>query len=138
MARFTIYFATDIHGSERCFMKFLNAGKAYGANAVILGGDVTGKALVPVVEQAGGRWQASLFGKDETADGEAEVAGIEKRIRTLGFYPYRTTPEEQAFAMFILNLVIWVAGWFVYLVAKKIRARQGVDLDATYRELPVE
>jgi APA family basic amino acid/polyamine antiporter len=44
----------------------------------------------------------------------------------------------QAFAMFILNIVIWVSGWFVYLVAKKIRARQGVDLDATYRELPVE
>jgi uncharacterized protein len=96
MARFTIYFATDIHGSERCFLKFLNAGKAYGANAVILGGDVTGKALVPVVEQAGGRWQASLFGKDETAAGEAELADIEKRIRTLGFYPYRTTPEEHA------------------------------------------
>jgi Icc-related predicted phosphoesterase len=96
MARFTVYFATDIHGSERCFMKFLNAGKAYGANAVILGGDVTGKALVPVVEQAGGRWQASLFGRDETAGGEAELAEIEKRIRTLGFYPYRTTPEEHA------------------------------------------
>ena len=96
MARFTIYFATDIHGSERCFMKFLNAGKAYGANAVILGGDVTGKALVPVVEQAGGRWQASLFGKEETAGDEAELAEIEKRIRTLGFYPYRTTPEEHA------------------------------------------
>ena len=51
MARFTIYFATDIHGSERCFRKFLNAGKAYGADAVILGGDITGKALVPVIER---------------------------------------------------------------------------------------
>jgi uncharacterized protein len=96
MARFTIYFATDIHGSERCFLKFLNAGKAYGANAVILGGDVTGKALVPVVEQAGGRWAASLFGKDESAADEAELAELEKRIRTLGFYPYRTTPDEHA------------------------------------------
>jgi APA family basic amino acid/polyamine antiporter len=42
------------------------------------------------------------------------------------------------FAMFLLNLVIWVAGWIVYQVAKMVRARQGVDLDATYRELPVE
>lgn len=96
MARFTIYFATDIHGSERCFLKFLNAGKAYGAHAVILGGDVTGKALVPVVEQAGGTWQAALFGKLETASDEAELAETEKRIRSLGFYPYRTTPEEHA------------------------------------------
>jgi Icc-related predicted phosphoesterase len=96
MARFTIYFATDIHGSERCFLKFLNAGKAYGAHAVILGGDVTGKALVPVVEQAGGTWQAAVFGKLETASDEAELAETEKRIRSLGFYPYRTTPEEHA------------------------------------------
>lgn len=96
MARFTIYFATDIHGSERCFLKFLNAGKAYGAHAVILGGDVTGKALVPVVEQAGGTWQTTLFGKSETASDEAELAEIEKRIRSLGFYPYRTTPDEHA------------------------------------------
>jgi basic amino acid/polyamine antiporter, APA family len=45
---------------------------------------------------------------------------------------------HQDFAMFILNILIWVAGWVVYQVAKKVRARQGVDLDATYRELPVE
>lgn len=96
MARFTIYFATDIHGSERCFLKFLNAGKAYGAHAVILGGDVTGKALVPVVQQAGGTWQVTLFGKLETANDEAALAEIEKRIRSLGFYPYRTTPDEHA------------------------------------------
>jgi uncharacterized protein len=96
MARFTIYFATDIHGSERCFLKFLNAGKAYGAHAVILGGDVTGKALVPVVEQAGGTWQTTLFGKLETAYGDSELAETEKRIRSLGFYPYRTTPDEHA------------------------------------------
>ena len=92
--KFTIYFATDIHGSERCFMKFLNAGKAYGADAVILGGDVTGKALVPIVEQAGGTFKANLFGKEELAQDAAELEEIEKRIRTLGFYPYRTTPEE--------------------------------------------
>jgi len=49
MPGFTVYFATDLHGSEQCFRKFLNAGKFYGADAVILGGDVAGKALIPVV-----------------------------------------------------------------------------------------
>lgn len=93
---FTIYFATDIHGSERCFRKFLNAGKAYGADAVILGGDVTGKALVPVVEQAGGRWTARVSGREETASELAELDDIERRIRSLGFYAYRTSPEEHA------------------------------------------
>ena len=45
---------------------------------------------------------------------------------------------HQAFAMFILNIIIWVAGWVVYQIAKVVRRRQGVDLDATYRELPAE
>jgi Icc-related predicted phosphoesterase len=38
-----IFFATDIHGSDRCFRKFLNAGKFYGVEAIVLGGDITGK-----------------------------------------------------------------------------------------------
>lgn len=96
MAKFTIYFASDIHGSERCFFKFLNAGKAYGVDAVILGGDVTGKALVPLVEQANGSFRASLFGKEEKVSDAAELEELEKRIRTQGFYPYRTTPDEYA------------------------------------------
>ena len=94
MAKFSIYFATDIHGSERCFYKFLNAGKVYGVDAVILGGDVTGKALVPLVETPGGGYRANLFGKEEIARDTAELDDLEKRIRTLGFYVYRTTPEE--------------------------------------------
>lgn len=44
----------------------------------------------------------------------------------------------QAFSMFILNIVIWVLGWFVYVIAKAVRGRQGVDLDSTYKELPAE
>ena len=44
-----IYFATDIHGSEVCWRKFLNAAKFYNADTLILGGDVSGKAVVPVV-----------------------------------------------------------------------------------------
>jgi amino acid transporter len=45
---------------------------------------------------------------------------------------------HQEFAMFILNLVIFVLGLVVYIVAKAIRRRQGIDLDASYMELPSE
>ena len=48
-----LYFATDIHGSELCWRKFLNAAAHYRAGALVMGGDVTGKALVPIVEQGG-------------------------------------------------------------------------------------
>ena len=50
MARKTkVYFATDLHGSSKCFRKFVNAGTAYGVDVLVLGGDVTGKALQTIV-----------------------------------------------------------------------------------------
>ena len=94
--RLTIFFATDIHGSERVFRKFLNAASYYGADAVIFGGDITGKSLVPVVEVRPGRFEARLFGRTHAVAEGTELDDLEDRIRTNGFYPYRTTPDEVA------------------------------------------
>ena len=94
--RLTIFFATDIHGSERVFRKFLNAASFYGADAVIFGGDITGKSLVPVVEVRPGRFEARLFGRTHAVAEGTELDDLEDRIRTNGFYPYRTTPDEVA------------------------------------------
>ena len=44
-----MFFATDIHGSEICWRKFLNAAAFYKADLVVLGGDVTGKVMVPII-----------------------------------------------------------------------------------------
>lgn len=96
MARFSIYFATDVHGSEPCFRKFLNAGRFYGVDAVILGGDIAGKALVPVVAGAGGTWDARFFGRPTHLESEDELKDFEARVRGMGFYPYRTTADELA------------------------------------------
>jgi len=87
-----IYFATDIHGSEVCWRKFLNAGQFYHADVLILGGDVTGKAVVPVVAAAGG-YRVRQFAGDRVLSA-AETAAMETRIMDMGFYPYRTTDDE--------------------------------------------
>jgi len=88
-----IYFATDIHGSEVCWRKFLNAARFYQADTLILGGDVSGKAVVPVVARPGDGFLIRQFHGERvlTAD---ETAQVETRIRDMGFYPYRTTDEE--------------------------------------------
>src|SRR6516165_7064333 len=44
-----IFFATDVHGSDVCFRKFLAAAKVYEADVLLLGGDFAGKGLVPVL-----------------------------------------------------------------------------------------
>jgi uncharacterized protein len=57
-----LFFATDVHGSEVCFRKWLNAAEAYGADIIVLGGDITGKVIVPAHPRNGSwyaRWLAS-------------------------------------------------------------------------------
>jgi Icc-related predicted phosphoesterase len=89
-----LYFATDIHGSETCWRKFLNAGKHYKANVLVLGGDMTGKALIPIVDQGAGRWHATLLENQQDFGSEDEVKEFEDAVRRRGYYPFRTTPEE--------------------------------------------
>jgi Icc-related predicted phosphoesterase len=90
----TLFFATDIHGSDICWNKFLNAGKFYGADVLILGGDMTGKAIVPVIEQGGGVYKTTLLQQDFELRGPDELADMVKRIRSRGYYPYITNPDE--------------------------------------------
>ena len=89
-----IFFATDVHGSEVCWRKFLNSGKHYDADVIVLGGDMTGKALVPVVHDGGDRWHATLLEQRHDLNGEEEVATFEQAVSRRGYYPFRTTPDE--------------------------------------------
>jgi Icc-related predicted phosphoesterase len=88
-----IFFATDIHGSDRCLRKFLNAGKFYGVDAIVMGGDITGKMIVPVVAEAGGLYSARLFGRKRVVDADG-LPGLNKFIADAGFYPHPMTPDE--------------------------------------------
>jgi Icc-related predicted phosphoesterase len=91
-----LYFATDIHGSEVCWRKFLNSGKHYEADIMVLGGDMTGKALVPVVEEGSGQWRASLLENRYNFETEEEVKEFEDAVRRRGYYPFRTDPDKMA------------------------------------------
>ena len=86
-----VFFATDIHGSEVCWRKFLNAGKFHKADVLIMGGDMTGKAMVPIV--ANGCW-GSNPGRAPRPDDGGRVRAMEKRISDRGYYPVRLTRDE--------------------------------------------
>lgn len=91
--RTRLYFATDLHGSEKCFRKFLNAGSVYGADLVILGGDLAGKAIQALVH-TGDRYTCRFRGVDYDVTAGEELAGLERLIGDLGYYPYRAEPGE--------------------------------------------
>lgn len=89
-----VFFATDIHGSEMCWRKFLNAGAFHRADVLVMGGDMTGKAMVPIVSDGASRWTLTLQEQPYTLSGEAELRAMEKRISDRGYYPVRLTREE--------------------------------------------
>jgi Icc-related predicted phosphoesterase len=79
-----IFFATDIHGSERCFRKFLAAAESYEADALVLGGDIAGKGLVPI-RADNGMLRAEVRG-EIVAVPRAEEERLRADINRLGFY----------------------------------------------------
>jgi Icc-related predicted phosphoesterase len=87
-----IYFATDLHGSEVCFRKFLAAAKVYQADVLILGGDFAGKGLVPVIEQDG-ELHARLGG-ESAAVPVADWDRLAADVSRTGFYPVRMEAGE--------------------------------------------
>lgn len=89
-----LFFATDIHGSDICWSKFLNAGKFYGADVLILGGDMTGKAVVPFVHQGGKNYKVTLLEQEFNTTSDEELQDMIKRVRSRGYYPYLTNPDE--------------------------------------------
>jgi Icc-related predicted phosphoesterase len=92
--RTRLFFATDVHGSEQCFRKWLNAAAAYRADVLILGGDVTGKLIVPIVGNGGGTWHAEIHHEQVQVDSEETLAELRKQIRMMGRYDVVVTPEE--------------------------------------------
>lgn len=83
-----LFFATDVHGSERCFRKFLNAGAYYDVDHLILGGDITGKLIVPVVKDGAGQYSAEVGDHVYNDLGTEGWQELRKRIRAAGQYPY--------------------------------------------------
>jgi Icc-related predicted phosphoesterase len=87
-----IFFATDLHGSETCWRKFLNAGRFYDADILICGGDMTGKAIVPIVQE-NGNFTFTLAGEQQAVAAE-QVGDVEAQIRRKGYYPLRMDVER--------------------------------------------
>ena len=89
-----VFYATDVHGSERTWRKFLNAAKFYGADVLVMGGDVMGKLAIPIIREAGGSYRATIHGRVERVTSEAEVEALRGLIGDLGFYDVVMDEDE--------------------------------------------
>lgn len=89
-----VFFCTDLHGSDVCFKKFINAADFYGTQILIMGGDVTGKMVVPIAKQTSGAYLSSFAGENLEFTSEEDVASFKKQLANMGFYPATMDEDE--------------------------------------------
>jgi uncharacterized protein len=89
-----LFYAGDVHGSRVCWKKFINAAAHYPADALVMGGDLTGKALVPIVREGDGSYSARVIGERRVAHTAAELDEMQRAISTNGMYPLIVDREE--------------------------------------------
>ena len=89
-----LFYAGDVHGSRVCWKKFVNAAAHYPADVLVMGGDLTGKALVPIVREGDGSYSARVIGEQRLARSAEELDEMQRAISTSGMYPLIVDREE--------------------------------------------
>lgn len=89
-----LFFATDLHGSERTFRKFINAGKFYDVNVIVMGGDIQGKFMIPIIKEENGHHRATVQGRVEHLETEGDLKDLMGKLDILGFYYKVMEPDE--------------------------------------------
>jgi Icc-related predicted phosphoesterase len=91
-----LFFATDVHGSDICWKKFISGAKFYEVDTLILGGDMTGKAVVPIIAQGNNKWKVTLLEQENILEARKMWINGFRIFQNRGYYPYVTTPDEVA------------------------------------------
>lgn len=89
-----LYYASDVHGSEQCWRKFLGAGRFYGVGALVMGGDLTGKAIVPIARDRDGTFSAELMQERHEGSSDEELERLLEAVRYNGMYPWVASSDE--------------------------------------------
>ncbi|WP_243674630.1 metallophosphoesterase [Vulcanisaeta distributa] len=99
VGRLRILLVSDLHGSSVAYGKLSNAIKFYKADVVVFAGDLTGKALVPIIRDDGSfslgsgvsKYLVNVFG-DVKAVGDKDLDKVVKDLRggRGGYYPLVT------------------------------------------------
>jgi Icc-related predicted phosphoesterase len=127
-----MFFASDLHGSNVCFKKFINSAKFYGADVLVLGGDLTGKAVIPIAEQADGTFITFHHGESVTLEGRGASEEFIKRCGNLGFYTavmpeaeyVRLKADPEAQSVLFKKLVLERVREWAALAADKLKGTE--------------
>jgi Icc-related predicted phosphoesterase len=89
-----IFFTADIHNSELVFRKILSIPSLYNPDVMIISGDLTGKAIVPIIKKEDESYIFTFQGEKYVMKNEKEVKEFETKLLNKGIYPYICSKEE--------------------------------------------
>lgn len=89
-----ILFATDVHGSDPVWRKFIRGAQHYKANVLIIGGDITGKSVVSITEHPDGTFSANFLGQKHVIKKKEELVHFQEVVATTGTYYYVASASE--------------------------------------------
>jgi len=121
-----VYFATDVHGSDLVWRKWLSVPAVHKADVLILAGDLTGKAICPIVRQSDGSHISNVFGRNWKMNNETELNEMKERVARVGYYPFVCDQREfmdyqqnpKKIDKLMLDLISQrIASWLELLVA---------------------
>lgn len=93
MARLRFLFASDFHGNETVWRKFLNSASIFKVDALIMGGDMTGKILCPIIKTEDGRYEAFFLRENHIISGD-QLPQFKRKVVNHSYIPYVCTKEE--------------------------------------------
>ena len=91
-----LFYASDIHGSDLLWRKFLGASNFYEADAAVMGGDLLGKAIIPIEQRSDGTFRAEFLGDERNVSEGPELDELVGAIRFNGYYPWVASADEIA------------------------------------------
>jgi len=119
-------FTTDIHGSEICFKKFIASANFYNADVLIMGGDCTGKMIVPLIKKNNSEYITNYLEKELNLTG-SELVDFERKVKNAGYYPVRLSADEllelendenKVHDLFLTTMTNTLAEWLDYAEEK--------------------
>ena len=90
----TLFYVTDLHGSQVAYRKFLNAAQSYGVDALICGGDVAGKQMYPIISDGNGAKTVEMDGRVHRLDSSEAMAEAKAAIGSRGGYDVELSQDE--------------------------------------------
>ncbi|HET6991658.1 MAG TPA: metallophosphoesterase [Bacteroidia bacterium] len=119
----SILFASDLHGSDIVFRRLIDTAIKNKVEAVLIGGDISGKTLTPIIKRVGGKYETKFLGRNKVVSDGTELSLLQQDIANSGSYSYIV--DENDYRKLDTDKVFRAK---IFLEQMKLRAKQWIAI----------